>query len=160
MYILRKKKVHEERFRKVRFCQAFWTGLPFEQVYLLNRFLLAKKKCIMLISLHISHTHIYTHAFIRRCDDWLFCSDYCISSAQVFMLKVILAFRVVLPRCRAKAQSLSPGSRTGSRRGSHNSSGNASAASVKSNKSPNHTNNVTDPLMENVTVEILDTAKA
>lgn len=80
------------------------------------------------------------------------------------MLKVILAFRVVLPRCRAKARdtlarkSLSPGSRTGSRRGSH-SSGNASAASVKSNKSPNHTNNVTDPVLENVTVEILD-AKA
>jgi len=82
------------------------------------------------------------------------------------MLKVILAFRVVLPRCRAKARdtlarkSLSPGSRTGSRRGSHNSSGNASAASMKSNKSPNHTNNVTDPLVENVTIEILDTAKA
>lgn len=81
------------------------------------------------------------------------------------MLKVILAFRVVLPRCRAKARdtlarkSLSPGSRTGSRRGSHNSSGNASGASVKSNKSPNHTNNVADPVLENVTVEILD-AKA
>lgn len=78
------------------------------------------------------------------------------------MLKVILAFRVVLPRCRAKARdtlarkSLSPGSRAGSRRGSRGSSGNASAVSVKSNKSPNHTNNVTDPVLENVTVEILD----
>ncbi|XP_072761669.1 uncharacterized protein Jus isoform X2 [Anoplolepis gracilipes] len=80
---------------------------------------------------------------------------------SVFMLKVILAFRVVLPRCHVKARdtlarkSLSPGSHTGSRRGSRTSSGNASAASNKSNKSPNHTsNNVTDPVLENVTVEI------
>ncbi|OXU25668.1 hypothetical protein TSAR_009340 [Trichomalopsis sarcophagae] len=54
---------------------------------------------------------------------------------------------------------LSPGSRTGSRRGSRGSSGNASAISAKSNKSPpNHQNNVagSDPVLENVTVEILE----
>lgn len=60
---------------------------------------------------------------------------------------------------RAHSPNASQGSRTGSRRGSHNSSGNASGASVKSNKSPNHTNNIADPVLENVTVEILD-AKA
>ncbi|XP_015188732.1 PREDICTED: uncharacterized protein LOC107072923 isoform X1 [Polistes dominula] len=50
-------------------------------------------------------------------------------------------------------------SRTGSRRGSRGSSGNASAVSTKSNnKSPpsNPQNNVTDPVLENVTVEILE----
>ncbi|KAI4500364.1 hypothetical protein M0802_004781 [Mischocyttarus mexicanus] len=50
-------------------------------------------------------------------------------------------------------------SRTGSRRGSRGSSGNASAISTKSNnKSPpsNPQNNVTDPVLENVTVEILE----
>ncbi|KYM75359.1 hypothetical protein ALC53_14268 [Atta colombica] len=55
---------------------------------------------------------------------------------------------------RAHSPNASQGSRTGSRRGSHNSSGNASAASVKSNKSPNHTNNVAEPVLENVTIEI------
>ncbi|XP_034173728.1 EB domain-containing julius seizure protein isoform X1 [Osmia lignaria lignaria] len=51
-------------------------------------------------------------------------------------------------------------SRTGSRRGSRGSSGNASAASVKSNKSPpNQSNNMTETVLENVTVEILE-AKA
>ncbi|XP_012225333.1 uncharacterized protein jus isoform X2 [Linepithema humile] len=54
---------------------------------------------------------------------------------------------------RAHSPNASQGSRTGSRRGSRTSSGNASAASVKS---PNHTNNVTDPVQEKVTVEILD----
>ncbi|XP_011137939.1 uncharacterized protein LOC105182301 isoform X2 [Harpegnathos saltator] len=57
---------------------------------------------------------------------------------------------------RAHSPNASQGSRAGSRRGSRGSSGNASAVSVKSNKSPNHTNNVTDPVLENVTVEILD----
>ncbi|RLU23171.1 hypothetical protein DMN91_005449 [Ooceraea biroi] len=57
---------------------------------------------------------------------------------------------------RAHSPNASQGSHTGSRRGSRASSGNASAASVKSNKSPNHTNNVADPVLENVTVEILD----
>ncbi|XP_046838116.1 uncharacterized protein LOC124432878 isoform X1 [Vespa crabro] len=50
-------------------------------------------------------------------------------------------------------------SRTGSRRGSRGSSGNASAVSTKSNnKSPpnNPQSNVTDPVLENVTVEILE----
>ncbi|KAH0946026.1 hypothetical protein HN011_010949 [Eciton burchellii] len=57
---------------------------------------------------------------------------------------------------RAHSPNASQGSRAGSRRGSRASSGNASAASVKSNKSPNHTNNIADPVLENVTVEILD----
>nr|KAF7438954.1 hypothetical protein H0235_001345 [Vespula pensylvanica] len=59
----------------------------------------------------------------------------------------------------ARKKSLSPGSRTGSRRGSRGSSGNSSAVSTKSNnKSPpnNPQNNVTDPVLENVTVEILE----
>ncbi|XP_076476719.1 EB domain-containing julius seizure protein isoform X3 [Bombus vancouverensis nearcticus] len=48
-------------------------------------------------------------------------------------------------------------SRTGSRRGSRSSSGNASAVSTKSNKSPpNQPNNMTETVLENVTVEILD----
>ena len=51
---------------------------------------------------------------------------------------------------RAHSPNASQGSHPGSRRGS-NSSGNASAASMKS---PNHTNNVTDPVLKNVTVEI------
>ncbi|XP_043581321.1 uncharacterized protein LOC122567138 isoform X1 [Bombus pyrosoma] len=48
-------------------------------------------------------------------------------------------------------------SRTGSRRGSRSSSGNASAVSTKSNKSPpNQPSNMTETVLENVTVEILD----
>ncbi|XP_068972240.1 uncharacterized protein jus isoform X2 [Bombus flavifrons] len=51
-------------------------------------------------------------------------------------------------------------SRTGSRRGSRSSSGNASAVSTKSNKSPpNQPNNMTETVLENVTVEILDAKK-
>ncbi|XP_076296882.1 EB domain-containing julius seizure protein isoform X2 [Lasioglossum baleicum] len=52
-------------------------------------------------------------------------------------------------------------SRTGSRRGSRGSSGNASAVSTKSNKSPpnNQPSNMTETVLDNVTVEILD-AKA
>ncbi|XP_012522078.1 uncharacterized protein LOC105828349 isoform X2 [Monomorium pharaonis] len=54
---------------------------------------------------------------------------------------------------RAHSPNASQGSRTGSRRGSHNSSGNGSGTPVKS---PNHTNNIADPVPESVTVEILD----
>ncbi|XP_033326516.1 EB domain-containing julius seizure protein isoform X2 [Megalopta genalis] len=51
-------------------------------------------------------------------------------------------------------------SRTGSRRGSRGSSGNASAVSTKSNKSPpNQPSNMTETVLDNVTVEILE-AKA
>ncbi|KAM0728865.1 hypothetical protein ACS0PU_004219 [Formica fusca] len=58
---------------------------------------------------------------------------------------------------RANSPNASQGSHAGSpRRGSPTSSGNASATSMKSNKSPNHTNNVTDSVLENVTVEIFD----
>lgn len=117
-----------------------------------------------------SFTHAHTHTHSCTCahvnSPYIITIDYFaltnVSFAQVFMLKVILAFRVVLPRCHAKAcdtlarKSLSPGSHGGSRRGSRTSSGNASAVSIKSNKSPNHTNNITDPVLENVTVEILD----
>ncbi|KAK1134915.1 hypothetical protein K0M31_007681 [Melipona bicolor] len=77
------------------------------------------------------------------------------------------AFRVMSEACgHDKARdtlarkSLLPGSRTGSRRGSRGSSGNASAVSTKSNKSPpNQPSNMTETVLENVTVEILE-AKA
>ncbi|XP_033229617.1 uncharacterized protein LOC117181159 [Belonocnema kinseyi] len=52
-----------------------------------------------------------------------------------------------------------PGSRTGSRRGSRGSSGNASAVSSRSNKSPPNQTTPADPVIEDVTVEILE-AKA
>ncbi|XP_076174556.1 EB domain-containing julius seizure protein isoform X1 [Ptiloglossa arizonensis] len=61
---------------------------------------------------------------------------------------------------RAHSPNASQGSRTGSRRGSRGSSGNASAVSTKSNKSPpNQPNTMTETVLDNVTVEILD-AKA
>ncbi|XP_043527754.1 uncharacterized protein LOC122538066 isoform X4 [Frieseomelitta varia] len=61
---------------------------------------------------------------------------------------------------RAHSPNASQGSRTGSRRGSRGSSGNASAVSTKSNKSPpNQPSNMTETVLENVTVEILE-AKA
>ncbi|CAL7934060.1 unnamed protein product [Xylocopa violacea] len=61
---------------------------------------------------------------------------------------------------RAHSPNASQGSRTGSRRGSRGSSGNTSAASSKSNKSPpNQPSSMTETVLENVTVEILQ-AKA
>ncbi|KOC69907.1 hypothetical protein WH47_08168 [Habropoda laboriosa] len=61
---------------------------------------------------------------------------------------------------RAHSPNASQGSRAGSRRGSRGSSGNASAVSTKSNKSPpNQPSNMTETVLENVTVEILE-AKA
>ncbi|XP_031842304.1 EB domain-containing julius seizure protein isoform X2 [Nomia melanderi] len=61
---------------------------------------------------------------------------------------------------RAHSPNASQGSRTGSRRGSRGSSGNASAVSTKSNKSPpNQPSNMTETVLDNVTVEILE-AKA
>ncbi|XP_076766348.1 EB domain-containing julius seizure protein isoform X2 [Xylocopa sonorina] len=61
---------------------------------------------------------------------------------------------------RAHSPNASQGSRTGSRRGSRGSSGNASATSSKSNKSlPNQPSSMTETVLENVTVEILQ-AKA
>ncbi|XP_015590080.1 uncharacterized protein LOC107265290 isoform X2 [Cephus cinctus] len=59
---------------------------------------------------------------------------------------------------RAHSPSASQGSHAGSRRGSRGSSGNASAVSTRSNKSPpaTHSNNATDPVLENVTVEVLE----
>ncbi|KAL2718508.1 uncharacterized protein V1478_012384 [Vespula squamosa] len=84
------------------------------------------------------------------------------SQHRVFVLKSYFGFSCCRKKARdtlARKKSLSPGSRTGSRRGSRGSSGNASAVSTKSNnKSPpnNPQNNVTDPVLENVTVEILE----
>ncbi|XP_017878713.1 uncharacterized protein LOC108624136 isoform X2 [Ceratina calcarata] len=58
---------------------------------------------------------------------------------------------------RAHSPNASQGSRAGSRRGSRCSSGNASAVSPKSNKSPpNQTENMSETVLESVTVEILD----
>ena len=87
--------------------------------------------------------------------------------AVLHAFNFIPAFHVMSEACgRDKARdtlarkSLSPGSRTGSRRGSRGSSGNASAVSTKSNKSPpNQPSNMTETVLENVTVEILE-AKA
>ncbi|KAF7418554.1 hypothetical protein HZH68_001207 [Vespula germanica] len=84
------------------------------------------------------------------------------SQHRVFVLKSYFGFSCCRKKARdtlARKKSLSPGSRTGSRRGSRGSSGNSSAVSTKSNnKSPpnNPQNNVTDPVLENVTVEILE----
>ena len=102
-----------------------------------------------------------------RSDRTLYCVTYNSLGAVLHAFNFIPAFHVMSEACgRDKARdtlarkSLSPGSRTGSRRGSRGSSGNASAVSTKSNKSPpNQPSNMTETVLENVTVEILE-AKA
>lgn len=79
------------------------------------------------------------------------------SSSLLYRRKIVI-FTEVVQDTRITKPSL-PGSRTGSRRGSRGSSGNASAVSSRSNKSPPNQTTPADPVMEDVTVEILE-AKA